>query len=447
MSILSKIEEIETKYHFNDITFNNVQLWPYLRVYLSYSIFGKEKTNANKKVIGNAVKNLFYGFSNYFKKVDYIIFSNTEQRKLINNKYYDRFDFLPDNYKKNLFFELTTNSFYKRNQIPTKNIVSKIPLYFLSKVIERFVSLNSIKNKEIIDTIIKDNNFELDVDSLLRNYISHYKVAKLLIKIYKPKALVLITSYTNYPYIHAFKEKGVKVIEFQHGLINENHLAYNFKSNSDRKMFPDYLFTFGEFEKEIFNKNNNFIQKDNVLPIGHFYIDLLKKNFIKNIDLSNKLSKYKCSVAVTLQPTYEKKLIDFIESIAAIYSDIAFVIVPREKSELTFQNNNVITYSVLNCYEIILNCDIHSTIYSSCAVEAIGLNKPNILINIDNKSMEHLGFILLEEKNKVVNTIDDFIKASKELDVIKFKKTLKNKFFNNNFVQNMDKSFKIALVK
>ena len=107
MTILEFVENIEKKYDVNSVQYKNAQLWPYFRVYLSHNKMGSKKTEASKKVVITALKNIFYGFKNYFKEVDYIIFSNTEQRKLLDNRYYDRFDFLPEKYNKNLFFELT----------------------------------------------------------------------------------------------------------------------------------------------------------------------------------------------------------------------------------------------------------------------------------------------------------------------------------------------------
>ena len=447
MNVLKFVEEIEGKYNVNSVVYKNAQLWPYFRIYLSHNKIGSPKTVASKKVVVKALKNMFYGFRNYFKKVDYIIFSNTEQRRLLNNKYYDRFDFLPEEYNKNLFFELTQDSFYKLNQIPTKNIVSKIPLYFLAKILEKFVSLNNIDNANLFTKIIDDNNIELNSDYLLKSYIAQYKVAKLIIKIYKPKALILITSYTNYAYIQAFKDAGINVIEFQHGLINDKHLAYNFKHSVDAKLFPDYVLTFGEYEKEVFNSNNNFINTEKVIPIGHFYLDYLNNNYKSNENFERVIKKYKKSFAITLQANWEDKMIEFIEGVAKEKPEFVFVIIPRHKQKYSFKNENVLIFDELNCYEIVLNCDIHSTIYSSCATEALGLNKPNILLNIDNQSNVNLGFIIDEKLSFLANTTEEFINKSEKIDKINTDKMLSNKFFKANFTTNLKKELNNILSK
>ena len=438
MSVLKFVEEIEEKYNVNSVVYKNAQLWPYFRIYLSHHKIGSKKTEASKKVIITALRNLFYGFKNYFKTVDYIIFSNTEQRKLLNNKYYDRFDFLPEKYRKNLFFELTQDKFYKLNQIPTKNIVSKIPLYILAKFIEIFVTIKQIENTKLFHTITNDHNLTLNTNALLKSYIAQYKVAKLIIKIYKPKALILITSYTNYAYIHAFKDAGINVIEFQHGLINDRHLAYNFRLPSDKNLFPDYLFTLGEFERNFFTSDNNFIHKKNVIPVGHFYIDYLKNNYKPNKDLQKRLNPFKKSVAITLQYQWEEKLISFIEEVASKMPNYAFIIIPRHKNNFTFNTENIFMYNSLNCYEIILNCDAHSTIFSTCATESLGLDKPNILVNIDNQVQKNLDFLLSNSLSYKANTVDEFIHYFENINHISVAETSTNIFFNDNFIENIN---------
>jgi len=445
MSNISKIQDIESKYNIKAVTFKGVQIWPYIRLYSFYSSLGIEKVKPNKKVVSNALKNLFYGFFNLFHKADFIFFSNTEQRKLINGLFYDKFDFIESNSFKRIFFELTTTRFHNKKEIPTKHIVSKIPLYILSKIIKPFTSLNKIKNKEIIYELLNDENININIKASLREYIAQYKLAKILYLLYKPKGLVLITAYTNYPYIHAFKEKDVKVIEFQHGLINKNHIGYNYHVDLDKKLFPDYLFTFGKNELAVFQNNNNYININHVRPVGHFYIDNIKNNFKKNEELSNLLNKYKISIAVSLQKKLEDKLLGFIINIAENNPDIAFVIVPRDKDKsYQFKHKNMFTFNTLNCYEIILHCDCHATIFSTCSVESLGLGKPNILINIDRQSEINLHFLLKNKTvNFLVNTQEDFSLALEQIKTIDSQKLMEysDQYFKNKYVKNVNFEF------
>ena len=441
MSIISDIDNIESKYSTDKILYNGDILWPYIRLYMSYTMFGKGKIETNRSNIIGAIKNLFYGFFNLFRKVDYIFFTDTADRKLISGQYYDRIDFLSEKYNKKLVFELTTTKFYSRESIPTQGITSKIPLYLLAKIIKLFVSTKSIKGIEIIEQIKNDNEIDINIDSLLKDYISQYKIAKLLIKLYKPKAFIIAPSYTNMPYVHAFKKSGIKVIEFQHGIIIKSHLAYNYKQQTDKALFPDYLLSYGEFEKTIFDQNNNFIPKQNVIPIGHFYLNYIHNNYNIDSDFQEQTKSFKCKIAVSLQETFDTKMMNFINKLAATNSNIAFIIVPRTGMNIELIHDNTIIFNNLNCYETVLNCDYHCTIYSSCAIESLGLHIQNILINIDNKSEEHLGFLLNDKiNNTLINSVDDFNLFAKDIE-LKENKNSTQEYFVSNFEKNINITF------
>ncbi len=47
------------------------------------------------------------------------------------------------------------------------------------------------------------------------------------------------------------KQRGIPVVELQHGLIGPVHLAYNFASGRQPESFPDYLLTFGQWWRDI----------------------------------------------------------------------------------------------------------------------------------------------------------------------------------------------------
>ncbi len=440
MNLLSQIEKFEKDYDVIHITYKNASIWPYIRIYLSHEILKTGKIIADKKTILNALGNFFNGFWNLFKKADYIFFTDQADRKLINNQYYDRIDFLSEKYKRNIVFELTTTTHYNKNLIPTKNIVSKIPLYFFTKIIKIFIKTSGIKNLQTINKLLSDNNITFNISSLLKEYVAQYIIANFLIKLYHPKALILAPSYTNFPYIQAFKEKGIPVIEFQHGLIIKEHLAYNYTNCFGNTIFPDYIFTYGNFEKTIFNNNNHFIDSNKVIPIGHFYLNYIKTNYREDKILRSKSATYKYRIAVTLQTNYENKLMDFITE-AALNKDILFIIVPRNNKHTIMEKENIILNTNLNCYEAILNCDFHCTIFSSCAIEAIGLGKQNILVNIDGKSKEYLEFLLDDGNHSyIINSVEEFytvISNNFHKDI----NEISQKYFKENYVTNLNLEF------
>ena len=68
------------------------------------------------------------------------------------------------------------------------------------------------------------------------------------------------------------------------------------------------------------------------------------------------------------------------------------------------------TFTDLSFYEVIAECDIHMTVYSTTAIEALSLGKPNILVNIDNLSVEHFGTVLGNNPfTSIVNSPEELI--------------------------------------
>ncbi|GAI76912.1 unnamed protein product, partial [marine sediment metagenome] len=82
--------------------------------------------------------------------------------------------------------------------------------------------------------------------------------------------------------IKTAKENGIITGEFQHGIIYEGHMAYNygdavFKSEQYKKALPDYILTFGDYW------NDKIKVPSKIITIGnpHFYKSIKKYKDIK----------------------------------------------------------------------------------------------------------------------------------------------------------------------
>lgn len=190
----------------------------------------------------------------------------------------------------------------------------------------------------------------------------------------------------------------------------------------DDSFYPDYLFTFGENEKDNFDSSNFFISPDNVIPTGHFYLDYLANNYSPDSKLKEITDRYKKSVAITSQNHYiEPQLIDFIITTANLDTSIVYVFIPRTLGKTVEEYGfpeNVVIADWLNCYEIMAQTDFHSTVFSSCAIEAPSIGKQNILINLDNLSKIHFGSVLYNEKvTQYVETPGDYLQSIKTFEI------------------------------
>lgn len=455
------IKEIETKYNVSSISVNDIQVWPFLRVsyYFQYGrsyIFEVLNNNSNRtKIIFSRLKrirNVFYGFWNLFKKYDYIVFSDTLERRLVSGKYIDKIaEYLLYELgeKRVLLIENPVNGLhFNRSKISTKNIISLdifcifCNKYFLRKKL-------CIKNEVILKEINKKYGLNINYHRIIAQFIFYKYMFIIFYKIYNPKAIFINCYYSliHQAAICAAKKKGIKTIELQHGIINNKHSAYNIFTYLDKSFFPDYLLAFGDYVKNVFNEGNYFIKKENVLPVGSMYLDYINYKYKPskgNVKIFiNFRKKYKKIVTVSSQWTIESKLIKFIKKSASLSKDILYIFVPRDinknYSNVNFPEN-IIILKHLDVYQITKETNFHSTVYSTCASEAPAIGVPNILININNQAkMYYSNLLTNRDVTRFVDTEKEFVntiltwhtKTKREI------MSLHNGFYKENHKKNL----------
>jgi len=448
---LQLIKKIEEKYSVEDIEVNGLKIWPHLRIYIGSITSINTKKEAPLFFVKLFFSSFFYGFTNLFKSYNYIFYSDTMERRKINNLYFDKsFDYLMNILPKSLDIESPLPKHFKRKEIPTKNILSKTFFYGLETFYTKLFLHNlKIKNEQILIDLLKEFKIDINYKYHIKRFMAQYFSTTLLAKIYKPKAVFLECYYTNIARIYAYNNLNIRTIEIQHGVINNSHLAYNIYKKFDSKYFPNVLFAFGENEKKTAKSPNFYIDNINVYPIGSFYIDNINMNPVKYIKFDEYRQKYKLIVSVTGQNHYsESILINFLNNIVDLNKDILFIYVPRDASfyEKAYKlNNNIIIIPELNCYEIISISDFHTTVFSTCALEAPSLGVPNILININELSKINYGEILTNPLTcKIVNSPDEFIEVITTLKKIEKPKIieLNSSIITPNYKDNIFKNYK-----
>ena len=107
---------------------------------------------------------------------------------------------------------------------------------------------------------------------------------------------------------------------------------------------------------------------------------------------------------------------------------------------------NVVILKKLDVYKIISESDIHTTVYSTCALEAPALGIPNILINIDGLAELYYSGILTDRNvTRFVNKEEEFVNLILNMR-IKSKNevmALHDRFYKQNY----RKCIKNALIK
>lgn len=448
MSKKSPLLEIEEKYLVEKIKVNGLYFWPFVRNYIGSQIhFNQDReVKISSKNIVTLITSLNYGFFNLFKKVDYLFISSSDQRRNIDDQFTERMDYFIEklNPKKCLLIEQTNPKHFDINKVKTKNISSKTWFYLLEKIVSYFI-FTKIENEEILINVLNEYQLKTNYKNLSKKFHSQYIIFKTFLKIKKPKKVFLTVAYVNCARVKAAKDLGIEVIEFQHGIINKSHYGYNVSKLIDSNFYPDFLLSFGEKEIEVFDSNNHYIEQDNVLSLGSFYIDHLlnvsnNKKHPKIIELSK---KYKQIIAFSCQDAFDDLWIPFLTDIAIQAKDLAFILMPRHKSIDFYEKfsfpQNVSFIPELNTYEIILQVDIHTTINSTTAIEAVSLGTQNVLINIDNLSKRYLNNVL-KEFTYYADTPKEFIDIVQKIKAVEKKNVINSNSLNikPNFQENIE---------
>jgi len=413
------LESIETNYNISSIKVNNKQIWPWLRLEFMYISLDKYKSKIiNRSLSKHALGELFLSFPKWFSSYENLFFSSANQRALINEKMYDKsVDYIIDTLgtDKCLTIEMPYPKHFPKKQYYTKNIVSYRVIdafrFVLTKLSRRNVK---VENKSIILKILKDYNLSLrtDLNTLVTRFNIDVSVYSFLLRIYKPKSIFINNAYGKMALVYAANKLGIKTIEVQHGIIGKQHPAYNSKIELDTDFYPSSIFLYGENDKIAIEKSKIY-SKTKLFVVGNFFLDESKKSFTKQAEIDDKLAKYNLRVGVTLQLDFELELIEFINKVAIKAPETAFILIPRgdysnDISKIIFPEN-VITNVKENFYNSIQYCNIHTTIYSTCALEVPSFNIPNILYNYNDLANLYLKSTLDSNIHKIVNTIDEYI--------------------------------------
>lgn len=455
MNLGQKIKDVDLNYPVESIKVNGVQFWPFFRVFFfdaQYVKGGTQKSFSFLQKIGFLFSS-FYGFFKWFGKADYLVFSNSDQRKEIDGQLIDKSsDYLNLKLSNTLHIELPVFKHFSHSKLKFKRVVSHLPLRFAEAMYTKFFLKNiEVEGLEIIEILNKYFKLNISGIDIGKRFYAQYQVMNWLLRVKKPKAVFMAVPYMKMGYVFAAQEAGLPVIEMQHGSINKSHFGYTNYKHFDQRLFPKYLLAYGEGTKDVFTDGNVTYKQENVLPIGHYYLHLIGRSLNQGSKLAQRLSKAEISISVSLQDdSIGSHIVDILMDVAKLRPNWKIVFVPRKTPQSEYERMNlppnIIFSPELNVYEIIATCDIHTTVFSTCALEAPTLGKPNILVNIENKSTDYFASILSDNRvNRFVNSAIEFIE---EVEKHNFPSSAKIKESNklvmiSEFDANLENAFNV----
>lgn len=336
----------EEEYEMFKVTINNIHIWHYLRFhvyndllenegYVSYT--QKNVINKKNRKSENRLEYIWkkYILCNQFfahKRVALII-SHGRKYKDGNRYYKCPYTYLLDKH-------LSQSHYVLDGKTPDGNYEIQRSGNVLYRDMETFEKVKHIRfpeqhasKTEIENRIVKpiENYFTINIEKDTKKkwlddingfinerkyYIQYYSY---VLKKIKPKIILVVVAYGFDRMIlcEVAHKMHIPVVELQHGTIGPNVIAYNFYNRMQLKSFPDYIFTFGQYEKQ---QTRFPIPKSHIIPTGY-------------PELENNYNKYK-------KKKGNKKVILFISQTLIKIAQFANVVaqkVDADKYEVIFQ--------------------------------------------------------------------------------------------------------------
>lgn len=403
MDIRNKIVEVETldlkqlsvkKYR------RAFEIYPWIKSRIFHKVMmGKEVLQEkNSSVLRTQLKSLTYGFFSLFRKYDAWAFSNSSERILIDGKYFDKvMDGIALNSSwKVLVVELQLFVRYRRKDVASKYVVSRAWFIFLEELYAKlFLRKINFEGREVLKQLEEILGEKVETEAIIRKYLAQYRIMKFFLAILpKPKVIFHTVSYANFGYIAAWKDKGIRVVEMQHGLIGDGHYGYVYHQEFDNNQFPDDVLVFGESDARFFETMTKFPLQQ-AIPVGRYVMDHFYQAAVPNRIPASR-------ILVSLQDAeWSNALLRFVLQCNELTNEkIEWIIQTRRtpaeeyKKMLDFPAN--VTFSTDFIYEAIGKADAHLTIFSTTAIESLSLGKPTFLYNFEGAAKTYLGHFLKE---------------------------------------------------
>jgi hypothetical protein len=280
------------------------------------------------------------------------------------------------------------------------------------------------------------------------------------------KKIVLQDEYSLFGYsvVSACKKiPSCKSFALQHGIISPIHPGYIFPKKIEKSYnFPDYLITYGDYEKELLTKKSCWNPKI-IVPLGCPRYDFLKSYKVDKNKLKDKLGIPKDKkVIFWATQTHDPIMIENGENklnIKIVFETIEknkdwFLLIkfhPNENKNKSFKfyyhyknkynldSIRILDYKDENTFDCICLADLIILTHSTVGMESLLMNKP--IINLATKTNNfleqyaELKSCLLVKKNKDLNKFLRLIQTKEYKDLFKKerKKYLKSHFSNLGF--------------
>ncbi len=229
----------------------------------------------------------------FVKNKDVLLISHSRKTKLTEGIYKDSYTYWIDKNIKRSHVVLDRNAiegsyvcqeshnlidydlhkYMKTHNVSRPNI--KVPK---TEVLNRFIT--PIEKIYGIELDVRQKNQLLKIiNNVLSSFDPCIRYYEYLLDKIRPKMIIFPVGYDiRIQFMtYAAHKRNIPVAELEHGMITDVHIAYNFPEDIRLQSFPDYIFSFGNYEKTAACWP---ISTDNVLPVGYPELEMSIKHLM-----------------------------------------------------------------------------------------------------------------------------------------------------------------------
>ena len=278
----------------------------------------------------------------------------------------------------------------------------------VTKIIEQKYGITSINNEFL--------------NRILNKYYSDLFFFKKIIKNFNVKQIYVVQNGIQKGIFRAAKELGIKTFEYQHGIVTENHIAYNYPKIDfleEQVSLPNIIFSYAPIWFQ-----NNFLPNVNILSLGNSFL-------YKQLQQNAKKTPIRGIVVISADDI-GKRLLEFLRN-EKLQKEIKNIPIYFKLHPNQFHQNHYYTEQLKNfdnikvitdefsVGELLENFNTLFTILSTAIYEALQSQRKVILLeddlyNGDQKSfLEYSNFYIIKKVNDFISALNTEIVTDKNV--------------------------------
>lgn len=288
--------EFERQFEMFKVRINNIRVWHYIRFSVYDSLIEKKgniawgkrlnQKNVSSKKFEELVHYMFkrYISCNQFfaHKRDILIISHGRKYKEDNKYYKCPYTYLLDEYLSDSHYILDGKTLDGNYELQRSHNILYCDINAFNKIKQVKFPKETVSKREVDNRIIDpiEMYFKINIEreikkkwlDLINSFIDmrkyYIKYFSYMLKKINPKIILIAYAYgfDRMVLCEVAHKMHIPVVELQHGTIGPDVVAYNFYNRMQLNSFPDYIFTFGQYEK----KSTRFpIPKSHIIPTGY----------------------------------------------------------------------------------------------------------------------------------------------------------------------------------